>query len=74
MRSTFKLEPRADRGTGDSLDILVTKEHGQEIAYVTIDNPWAGSTKNGFGQQCMVIISKDEARELIEYLAEWAKE
>ena len=67
------LRPKADRSVGNSVEVVLTKEHGKELAYLTIDNPWAGDTQSGFGRECTALIDKEEARCLIDYLSKWVK-
>jgi hypothetical protein len=54
-----------DGFTGDNLEISV---RGDGALYVEIDNPWAGSTEEGFGQTTAITVSRDAAEDLRDWL------
>jgi hypothetical protein len=60
--AVFKIND-ADNGS-DELEIM-TRGNGLTV---TVEEPWAGDTETGFGRACTIRISKEQGRELAEWL------
>jgi hypothetical protein len=50
--------------TGDNMEVTARDGHFN----FTVEEPWAGCTESGFGQQCSVGLSAEQARQLRDWL------
>lgn len=53
--------------TGDNMQIVTGKDRLQ----ITIEEPWAGSTETGFGYTCHMDLTKEQAKELADFINAW---
>jgi hypothetical protein len=65
--SIFKIN---DADTGS--DGLEAHARGDGIT-LTVEEPWAGDTVSGFGRECTIRISKEQAIQLAEWLLAHSK-
>ena len=54
-----------DVGIGDEIQFTKYPNGGLEIE---IDEPWAGSTKTGFGATTSVTLTPDDVKKLLEFI------
>lgn len=57
--------------TADSIGNNIQIVTDSKQAYVTVENPWAGSTDTGFGYSCHIELTKDTAADLRDFLTKW---
>jgi hypothetical protein len=43
--------------------------HRQGHFNFTVEEPWAGCTETGFGQQCSIGLNREQAQQLLEWLS-----
>lgn len=64
-----KLEIQQIGGGGDVLTAEVTADG----LYIECDEPWAGDTETGIGRSGAVTLTKEQARQLADFLFAWVE-
>jgi hypothetical protein len=57
---------RVDTGSDGDIQIVFDNDSGE--AYVSMENPWAGSTETGFGATTSITLTREQCRELTDFL------